>query len=262
MNVIISDNCQVMRKVFALTIASILFSCNVDINFQQIVPQNVDQLGRKFTSDIQKGNIDECLLLVIEEMNNEEGRNYLSNAHNVIRNLDFDSTRIINVGISKLTGETVHIRYSIDYEHFVKKKYLYISLEIIEQGNELKISGIDYRILETSLAEVNSLSLRNKSFTHYLFLVITILVPIFIGITLVFAIKSKLKRKWMWIIGIIFGIGKISINWTSGQLGFQFVSIQLFGVTINKIGPSHPYIFSFAIPLVATLFWIANFKKV
>ena len=86
------------------------------------------------------------------------------------------------------------------------------------------------------------------------------MIPIFILVTLVFAIRAKLSRKWLWIIGILLGFVKFSLNWTTGQVGFQIISFQLLGAGFSKAGLVAPWTLSFTLPIVAVIFWIKSYN--
>jgi hypothetical protein len=66
------------------------------------------------------------------------------------------------------------------------------------------------------------------------------------------------RRKWLWIIFILIGFGKLSLNWTTGQILFNPLSfyVQLFSVAVIKHGPYAPWIFSISIPLGAIIFFL------
>lgn len=239
-----------------LFLTGLLFSCNPNIDFEKIVPQHVDKFATGFIDDIKKGNIEECLLKVTPEMNNQSGRDYLTNSFRSIESLQIDSIRIISARQQSLMGEDGFTNYIIDYEYFIKDRYLYFTFGIHEEKGKLSITSFDGRFFETSLTEIHSFTLDKKGLVHYLFLVIAILVPVFILVTLVFAIRTKLNKKWLWIIGILLGFVKFSLNWTTGQVGFQIISFQLLGAGFSKGGLVAPWTLSFTLPIVAIIFWI------
>lgn len=63
-----------------------------------------------------------------------------------------------------------------------------------------------------------------------------------------------LKRKWLWGIAAFFGVGLISLNWTTGQFNFNPLTLQLIGAGVAK-APSlfAPWILSFTLPVGALL---------
>jgi len=249
-----------MKKTgLLLLLVGLLCSCENNIDFRTIVPKNVDKFATDFIADIKQMKIEECMSRVIPEMKNQGGREYLTNTFRNIQTLQIDSVRIINARVQTLMGDNGFSKYSIDYEYFVKDKHLYFSVEIREENGKLLISGFDGRFFETSLTEIHSLTLDNKGFKHYLFIVFAIIVPLFIIVTLIFAIRTPLTKKWLWIIGILLGFVKFSLNWTTGQVGFQIISFQILGAGLTKSGLVAPWTIAFSLPLVGMYFWVKKY---
>lgn len=249
------------RLIYLLPILSFgLFSCNPQIDFGKIIPSHVDKFATEFITQIQNGNIDTCLTLVQPEMNNENGRQFLTNTYNNILSFDLDSCRIINARKTRMMGDNGFTNYGIEYEYAVGAKLLYFSFGIREQNNNLLITAFDGRILDVSLSKAHEFSLKDKGLLHYLFLIFAILIPVFILISLIFVIKTKqLKRKWLWIIGVLFGFMKFSINWTTGQVGFSLIHISILGAGYSKSGNIAPWILSFSLPIIAIIFWYRRY---
>lgn len=250
-----------LHSLLAITILS-LISCNPKIDFSKLVPSEVDMFAQEFVLAIQKGDIDSCLSLVLPEMRNDTARVYLTNTHDAISNSILDSCRIISARKNTTFSDEKITNYFIDYEYPLRNKFLYLSLGVQEQNEQLFITTLNGTFKEKSLSSQNTFTLKNKEFVHYLFLGLSILIPLFIIITLVVAIRTKMKMKWLWIIGILFGFIKFSLNWTTGQIGFSLINISLLGSGIIKSGNVAPWILSFSIPVVAILFWLLKKRNV
>ena len=251
----------IKRLIYFLPILTLgLFSCNPQIDFGKIVPSHVDKFATGFITQIQNGNIDTCLTLVQPEMNNENGRQFLTNTYNNIQTFDLDSCLIINARKTSMMGENGFTNYGIDYEYVIGDKFLYFTFGVREQNDNLMITAFDGRILDDSLSKAHAFSLKDKVFLHYLFLFFAISIPIFILISLIFVIKTKqLKKKWLWIIGVLFGFIKFSINWTTGQVGFSLINISILGAGYSKSGNIAPWMLSFSLPIVAIIFWYKRY---
>jgi asparagine N-glycosylation enzyme membrane subunit Stt3 len=63
------------------------------------------------------------------------------------------------------------------------------------------------------------------------------------------------RRKWLWILFILFGFGKLSINWTTGQWGVMVLAAQLFSASAAA-AYFGPWIVSVSLPVGAVLFLI------
>ncbi|MEN9443565.1 MAG: hypothetical protein RIS47_455 [Bacteroidota bacterium] len=115
--------------------------------------------------------------------------------------------------------------------------------------------------MDTSLSSMFEFSLTNKSWLHYLFLFFAVSIPIFILVSLVAAFRTKLNKKWLWIVGILVCFVQFSMNWTTGTVDFQIFNVSFLGAGISRMGNIQPWILSFSIPIVAILFWVKLFTE-
>jgi hypothetical protein len=251
-----------MKKIKYLTALLLigLTGCIPKIDFSKIVPDNVDKFATGFISEIYKGNIDSCLTLVLPEMNNDDGKQFLKNTYTNIQSISIDSFNIINARKTSIFGDNGFTNYGIEYEYKAGDKFIYFTFGIREQSGKLTVTSFDGRITDESLATLHAFDIKDKGFLHFLFLYLAILIPIFIIVTLIFAIRTKLTKKWLWIIGILFGFIKFSINWTTGQVGFSLINISILGTGFSKSGIIAPWIISFSLPIVAVLFWYKRYS--
>lgn len=250
------------KRVFYFTTILLigLISCNPKTDFSKIVPDSVNKFAIRFVSEVHKGNIDSCGLMILPEKYTEEAKQFLTNVYSNIQTFPIDSFSIINASKTTLLGDNGYTKYTVDYEYVIKDKFLYFTFIIIEQKGKLSITAFDGRILANSLAENYAFTFKDKGFLHYLFFFLAILIPIFIIVTLIFALKTKLTKKWLWIIGILLGFIKFSLNWTTGQFMFNLINFSILGAGFTKSGNVSPWILSFSIPFVAIVFWIKRYK--
>jgi hypothetical protein len=84
-----------------------------------------------------------------------------------------------------------------------------------------------------------------RSIWHYLFLLLTIVVPLFCIVSATVCLRSKVRRKWLWIMFILFGFVSFQLNWTTGQIVLEPLSLQFLGSSIAY----GPWMISFSLPL-------------
>jgi hypothetical protein len=126
-----------------------------------------------------------------------------------------------------------------------------------------KLTVIGFNVYQTKASQktLNTFSLAHKSVLNYAILTAAAIVPMFILITLVVCIKTPItKRKWLWILFILGGIGTISINWTTGEYGFKILQYQFFGSAATAAGEYAPWIITVGVPLGAIVFWLKRNK--
>ncbi|MCF8219017.1 MAG: hypothetical protein K9I29_01425 [Bacteroidales bacterium] len=248
------------NRIISLIVILFLSSCNMESTMEKIIPTEVDSFARQFISDVQNGDISHCLTKVSEKSKNEGTIKFLTNTSANISSYNINSLRMINARQTREIGKNPVTNYYIEYEQEVADGFLLFMMTIRKSKGTLKISKMDGRLMESSLSEINRFTFINKSFRHYLFFTLLLLTVGFIVITLITAIRTKLKFKWLWIIGILIAFVKFELNWTTGELGFQPLSFQLLGAGFTKSGLVAPWMLSFSIPLVAFAFWVKKYQ--
>jgi hypothetical protein len=87
------------------------------------------------------------------------------------------------------------------------------------------------------------------AFGTTLFLLLTIVVPLFCIVSATVCLRSKVRRKWLWIMFILFGFVSFQLNWTTGQIVLEPLSLQFLGSSIVRAGVYGPWMISFSLPL-------------
>lgn len=70
------------------------------------------------------------------------------------------------------------------------------------------------------------------------------------------AIFAGIRRRWGWMVGNLFAIGQLNLNWATGAVVFQPIYVTLLGAGFLKgLGPADAWHIMAAFPLPAVLFW-------
>jgi hypothetical protein len=58
----------------------------------------------------------------------------------------------------------------------------------------------------------------------------TVSMPIVAIVMLVLVLRTTVpRRKWLWILAVLVGVGRVSFNWTTGEIGLQPFQALLLG---------------------------------
>jgi len=244
------------KNLLLLIFISVIYGCSNQTEVSEIlIPKNVNEFAKAYINNIHEGNIDTCLLVSGTEINNEKGREFLTNTYNNIKYFDSKSIKVVGYKAITIYGSKGFTNYFVDYEYNYGK-FVYYSLFVHEKDNKLTVVGFNGQMFEKSLAEINKFTFSGKGFLHYIFLIIMLYLQIFTVFTIFSMVKTPMKRKWLWIIGALVGIMSLNLNWTTGEFGFEILRITLLGIGFAKSGPVAPWIASFSIPLISIIFWI------
>lgn len=149
---------------------------------------------------------------------------------------------------------------NLSFEYQYPTTWLVANVAFKQQGIRQTIIGFHVYLQSTSLEERNKFGLAGKTRLEYIVLVLVAVVPLFIIYTLIVCIRTPFKgKKWPWVLFILFGVGKLAVDWTTGESSFGIVSFQLLGA----FGASQlygPWILAVSFPLGAIMF-LLNKKR-
>jgi hypothetical protein len=152
-------------------------------------------------------------------------------------------------------------RYSLTYEAEYETTWMLASVVLARKADRLLLEGLHITLTPQSQKAINAFSISGKGAMHLGFLTLTVLVPLFILVTLVVCYRTPVpRRKWLWYLFIAVGFVQFNLNWTTGALNILPVSFMLFGAGFGQATPHAPYVLAFALPLGAVVFLVARRK--
>ncbi|MBL8554626.1 MAG: hypothetical protein JNL41_10140 [Phenylobacterium sp.] len=119
-----------------------------------------------------------------------------------------------------------------------------------------RVQGFHVQILAPADLAANAFTFEGKGAGHYAFLAATVAAPLLMIAALVKVIRRKgLRRKWLWGILAFAGAITLQMNWTTGAVAVNWLSIQLIGAGVTSAAPEGltPWIASFTLPIGAIL---------
>ncbi len=262
------------RNVFILLTGLVIAGCSLSDMAAKLLPDE---------AEIQMVNIIDAITRQDLEFIKDQGSEEFNAVDNIEEGFeaifkyivpgDVLETKLVNAHINynNPAGRPSVTFYTGQYERtYDAGVNLYTIVMVKKEGQQCcKLQNVNIRKFDVSPSEATKFTLKNKSIKHYSVLALAFIVPLFIVFTLVKCIRTKgLKRKWLWIIFILFGMYGITFNWYNGDLTmsflekradggvtFNFISLNLLGVGVAKTGPLSPWIFDIGFPLGAVLFW-------
>ena len=166
-----------------------------------------------------------------------------------------DPTSVTLVGAQTFyTPESKLVNTTLEYNF--DGRWFLVNVTTRESNDAKLIAGFGVTPQPASLEDQNRFTLRGKSTAHYLVLAGALAAAILTLYSLVACIRTKaLRRKWVWVIFILFGVGKVAINWTTGSVGFVPVAVQLFSANAAAQFYS-PWVVSASLPIGALTFLV------
>lgn len=144
---------------------------------------------------------------------------------------------------------------TIDLECRFPTTYVLAEAVVIGSPPNLRLWSFHVQRVSASLEEQNAFRLGGRSVPSYSVLAAAVAIPALILVVLVICIRTPMrKRKWLWVLYIIVGFGKLTVNWTSGAVWVEEFAIQLLGSGFRREGLYGPWIVSVSLPVGAVQF--------
>jgi hypothetical protein len=142
-----------------------------------------------------------------------------------------EPTTITLVGArSESTAHSKKVNTTFEYQF--GDKWFLINVATLTADGPRTIIGFNVLAEVQALKAQNRFTLNGKSPIQYSVLILAFLVPLFTLYALLVCIRTRLKGpKWPWILFIIVGLGRITVNWTTGQWVIGVLTAQLLGAS-------------------------------
>jgi hypothetical protein len=248
-----------VKSLLPVVIAAFVVAGCVDQKawIRKFAPKDDDQFARQFLDLVRHAQYVEATKMVDAAVARQAGANGLNQLHQVLDHGDPVAVELIgaNTGFFKpWSGAASKRQSSLTYQLQFRDSWVVAAFVIESSGSDRHISGVNLQPLPTSLEFLNRFTVEDKTPIHLLFLVACIGVPLLIVVTLMICLFSRVRRRWLWVIFILFGFTQFQLNWTTGQTGFQPISFLILGASFFRAGLYAPIVFSFGIPVGAILF--------
>ena len=224
---------------------------------QKFAPKEDDQFARQFVDYVRHGRYDESKAMLDSAVAAKAGPNGLNQLHGILDHGDPVAVELIGTNTTFFqpwNGKPATRQSELTYQLHFKDAWVVAAFAVENSGSERHIKGVNFQPIPTSLEYINRFTVENKTPIHLVFLVACVAVPLFILVTLVVCLFSRVRLRWLWGIFILIGFTQFQLNWSTGQTGFQPISFLLLGASLFRAGVYAPIVFSFGIPVGAILF--------
>jgi hypothetical protein len=241
-------------KLTAVVLLLILAGCSYDEMLAKIAPEVETEFAKSFLTHLRQQDFNFVESHLAAEVRQQATVAKLQELASYFPEGELKNTELIGCNIFE--SDTLW-QGNFTFEYEFSGGWALGNVVLRKTSDTSEVLG--FRVYRTIAAqsEINKFTLDGKSPHHYIVLALAVAVPIFILISLVFCVRTPLpKRKWLWVLFILMGFGKIMVNWTTGQYGFQLLSFNLLGAEAVAASPHAPWVISASLPLGAIIFWV------
>jgi hypothetical protein len=248
------------RKLHLLLFVGLLLAgCDYKTLLQKMVPKEDDAFARRFFNAVRTGDYtaaDQMLVPSLRDAKAESGLREINQvlAHGEPVSVDVVGCNLFSNASSQATTRTTNLSYQI---HF-PAAWAAGNIAVGHQGGATAIVDSHFQSIPDSLEVLNRFTFTGKSVVHYLVFAVCLAVPLLVLVALIICIRSRIRRKWLWIIFILLGFVQFQFDWANGHFGVQPISFLLFGASAFRSSPYAPWILGFAIPVGAIIFLVSR----
>jgi hypothetical protein len=248
-----------VKSVLPIVFATLVLSGCVDQKawIQKFASKDDDALARRFIESVRSKRFDEAKTMLAPEIRGTADGD-LQKMQAVVDHGTPQSVELIRcfTNYSGPVAGPANKQVELTYQIHFSDAWALADIVIRSSNQGRYLAGGHFNALPTSLEYLNRFAIENKTPIHLLFLVGCIGVPLLIIVTLVVCLFSRVRRRWLWVIFILFGFTQFQLNWTTGQTGFQPMSFLVLGASFFRAGLYAPIVFNFGIPVGAILFLV------
>lgn len=240
-----------MRTLLAALTFIALLGCNQEDLLQKFASQEEQAEAKSHIDRLRAGKFDEIEKVLDPSIRTPNIRDTLAKMSALIPNREPTSVKLVGFQTFQSSDtKTVNITFEYNFDD----KWLLANVALQEQQGKKSVIGFNINPITDSLQNQNKFTLTGKGPIQYAILVAAITSILITLYSIIVCARTKFpKRKWLWILFILVGFGKVTVNWTTGEWAFAPISIQLFSASATAMLYG-PWTIGASLPLGAILF--------
>jgi hypothetical protein len=233
------------RLGHAVCILMLLSGCNQAGELKRLTPPEHDRLAREFLDAVRARDTVSILDRVTPSLQVPGSLDSLWAVASRLPGGPIDTLR--QVGLNRVRTNSRY-RTSLAYEIHTSAGWGLAVVNILEQGGQRSVEGFYTKPLPAAIETTNGFSLRGGNPVGFLVLLLALLCAGFTIVAAVIVVKERIPRRWLWALFALLGVAPVTVNWATGQVSFQLLSVALFSAGIISAGIGGPWLVSAAFP--------------
>jgi hypothetical protein len=265
-----------VRKISALLVLALIFllllplgACNRENYFKlygldrdsllyKITPREDEAFALHYVDLLRRSRFDEIEERLAPSVNNAQTRDLLIRLHSFFPATEAASIKTVSTAFARGDGgstSSITLEYEFEPQVIhtnevpgVTPRIWLLAQIVIQRRNGTKtIRGLTVFPIPKSFEEANEFTLEGAGISQYAGLSLALGVAGFTLYALVLCICSKIgKKKWIWLIPVLVGLLRVTVNWTSGQWTCTPLAVQIppVNVAVEPYGPWKIIIFA------------------
>ncbi|PZR72411.1 MAG: hypothetical protein DLM52_12960 [Chthoniobacterales bacterium] len=228
---------------------------------EKSAPKQDDEFARRFITLIRDGKSGEAQSMIDRRVVSIATPEELHKLHQILDKGEPAAVDLVGAQTGFFFGGTASKRdTNLTYQIKFPAAWVVADIQVQTNAAGRHVLNASCRPLPASLEVLNRFTFKGKAWIYYLFFAACLLVPLFIIAVLVLCIRSRVRRRWAWIIFILIGFTQFQLNWSTGEWSFRPASFLLLGGSGFRNGLYGPWIISFGLPAGAIIFMLLRHR--
>lgn len=217
-------------------------------------PESAEEKVRRCLEQLRAGEIAAARACFLPEALPANADEMLGQAHDALQFGDAPEVEVVYRGFIHTTGSgrsdrlVVHVRGA--------GKALLVFAQTRDVNTAPALVSLRWEPAPLDLGDRYPFRLAGVPPVYYALLGVAITVPILIVYAGISCFRERPRRRWLWLLFILFGLGRLSVVWVPGPLNLDNIRIQplqfqLLGAGFGKFPIYEPWVLSVSIPLGA-----------
>ena len=202
-----------------------LVGCDQAALMKKFTPPEDESVARRYVELLRQGKFDQIERNLDPSVADTKFRDTFSKMAAFFPAGTPESVKVVGAYSSKMQ---VSPSADITLEYQFPGKWLLVEVVTLKKGGASTVTGFRVTPIPDSLENLNKFTIAGKSPLQYFTLACAAASFLFTLYVLFLCIRSRdMKRKWLWSIVVLVGVGKLAVNWGTGQWTYQLVAIQI-----------------------------------
>jgi hypothetical protein len=248
-----------MRALVCLVSWLVLVGCSQDDLLQKFSSPGDQAIAKGYIDHLRAGRFEEIEKAADPGIRNPNFRAWLTRMAELVPVREPASVKVVGAQRFHASGTTT---VNTTFEYDFGDKWLLANVAIQETNGTKTILALNVKPLPQSLQSLNKFTLVGKGVGQYAVLVAAIAAVLITVYALIICARTTLpRRKWLWIVFILLGFGKIAVDWTTGEWDIAPLAVQLLSASAFA-PPYGAWTIAVSVPVGALMFLIRRKRLV
>lgn len=228
--------------------------CSSESVVRRLTPHDADVRARDYLSLLVRGRTDSVEARLAPSIRDQNAHATVAQLAALLAGQSLDSMHVVSLRVNTVSG-TMTARFAdLGYEFHTRRGWFVADVATVDSAGTWLVDGLHVEPVTDKLERLNAFTLAGRSALHYVVLLLAVVcVLISFSVAWLVAFRSRMRRRWLWALVALVGVGQVMLDWTTGEVGARTLSFELFGAGFVRGAPAAPWILSFSFPLGAAI---------